>query len=178
MAQPPTVVPLQTVLPQQITPQQQQQQQQQQCQMQSTELKYDNVAKVKSLTWSLKELLVNIMKTAHANITHNAAIDNGLKSTDDSPPRMDKCLEEFFSVCNQIELNLKIVQECTLLQRDSQQYLPLPVSSNKIDSAPAPTQDGTLSYSQYLSTIKSQVSFATAVQEILAEGARKITQGD
>ncbi|XP_023235111.1 mediator of RNA polymerase II transcription subunit 29-like [Centruroides sculpturatus] len=139
MAQPPTVVPLQTVLPQQMTPQQQQQQQQQQqCQMQSAELKYDNVAKVKSLTWSLKELLVVSIVLKHT----------------------------------------KIVQECTLLQRDSQQYLPLPVSSNKIDTAPAPTQDGTLSYSQYLSTIKSQVSFATAVQEILAEGARKITQGD
>ncbi|XP_076305792.1 mediator complex subunit intersex [Tachypleus tridentatus] len=144
----------------------------------STEAKFDNVAKVKGLIWHLKEAFANVIKVAAANIYHNSSVDNGMKTGDDTPPRLDKSLEEVFSICNQIELHLKTIQECSLQLRDSQQYLPLPVLTTKTDVNQGPTQDTTLSYSQYLATVKSQVAFAKNVQEILTEGARKITQNE
>ncbi|XP_035207936.1 mediator of RNA polymerase II transcription subunit 29-like, partial [Stegodyphus dumicola] len=100
------------------------------------------------------------------------------KTLDDTPPRFDKTLEDFFSICNQIELHLKAIQECILQQKDSVQYLPLHVTLGKQDPSSGPSQDGNLSYTQYLSTIKGQVNFAKAVQEMLADGARKITQAE
>lgn len=141
----------------------------------ATELKYDNVNKVKSLIWSLKDALANVMKVAGANVYHSAAG----KTSEDAPSRIDKTLEDFFSICNQIELNLKAIQECTLQQKDSAQYLPLNVLPNKTDSSGGqPPQQEWLTYSQYLSTIKGQVNFGKAIQEMLTEGARKVTQGD
>lgn len=118
--------------------------------------------------------------------------------------RFDKALEEFFSICNQIELHLvsvcalstvyssvcscihifffssdqKTIGECVVQQRDSQKYIPFPVST-KVDSTgviDAVGPEVPISYSQYLSTIKSQIHFAKVVQEILLDGARKITQ--
>lgn len=147
----------------------------QQSQVQQLELKYDNVNKVKTLIWSLKDACANVMKVANARVNHMAAG----KTIEDVPPRFDKTLEDFFSICNQIELHLKAIQECTLQHKDSIQYLPLHVSLGKQEQTSGPVQDGNyLSYIQYLSTIKGQVNFAKSVQEMLSEGARKITQAD
>ncbi|KAH9376208.1 hypothetical protein HPB48_004232 [Haemaphysalis longicornis] len=97
-----------------------------QGQTSTTEVKFDNVAKVKALVWSLKDALS------------------------------------------------RTIQECALQLRDSHQYLPVPVVATKPD--PSNPQDGTLSYSQYINTIRAQVSFAKAVQDVLNEGARRINQ--
>ncbi|XP_077522347.1 mediator complex subunit intersex [Amblyomma americanum] len=148
-----------------------------QSQTSTTEVKFDNVAKVKALVWSLKDALSNLVRVAATNIYHTAAVDNGVRATtsdESTPPRLDKALEDFFSICNQIELNLRTIQECSLQLRDSHQYLPVPVVATKPD--PSNPQDGTLSYSQYINTIRAQVSFAKAVQDVLNEGARRINQ--
>ncbi|KAL1447623.1 hypothetical protein MTO96_028434 [Rhipicephalus appendiculatus] len=162
-----------------------------QGQTSTTEVKFDNVAKVKALVWSLKDALSNLVRVAATNIYHTAAVDNGVEcllnssvyyclageantSDESTPPRLDKALEDFFSICNQIELNLRTIQECALQLRDSHQYLPVPVVATKPD--PSNPQDGTLSYSQYINTIRAQVSFAKAVQDVLNEGARRINQ--
>uniref|UniRef100_A0A0K8RGP9 Mediator of RNA polymerase II transcription subunit 29 n=1 Tax=Ixodes ricinus TaxID=34613 RepID=A0A0K8RGP9_IXORI len=143
----------------------------------ASEIKFDNVAKVKALVWSLKAALSSLVRVAATNIYHTAAVDNGVRSNssdESAPPRLDKSLEDFFSICNQIELNLRTIQECALQLRDSHQYLPVPVVATKPE--PSTAQDGTLSYSQYINTIRAQVSFAKAVQDVLNEGARKINQ--
>ncbi|XP_077537962.1 mediator complex subunit intersex [Haemaphysalis longicornis] len=148
-----------------------------QGQTSTTEVKFDNVAKVKALVWSLKDALSNLTRVAATNIYHTAAVDNGVRSNtsdESTPPRLDKALEDFFSICNQIELSLRTIQECALQLRDSHQYLPVPVVATKPD--PSNPQDGTLSYSQYINTIRAQVSFAKAVQDVLNEGARRINQ--
>lgn len=144
-------------------------------QAQQIELKYDNVNKVKTLIWSLKDSFANVMKVAGARVNHMASG----KTTADTPPRFDKVLEDFFSICNQIELHLKTIQECTLQQKDSMTYLPLHVSLGKQDANAGPTQDGNyLTYSQLVSVIKGQVNFVKSLQEMLNEGSRKITQPD
>lgn len=145
----------------------------------ATEIKYDNVARVKALVWSLKDALSNLVRVAATNIHHTAAVDNGVRSSssdESATPRLDKSLEDFFSICNQIELSLRTIQECALQLRDSHQYLPVPVVATKPE--PSNPQDGTLSYTQYINTIRAQVSFAKAVQDVLNEGARKINQPD
>lgn len=95
---------------------------------QQEQQRYDNVVKVRMLVGSLKDSLSEVVRVAAMNIYHTAAVDNGVRaSSEGPPPRLDKALEEFYSICNQIELNLKTIQECVLQFRDSQQYLPIPV---------------------------------------------------
>jgi hypothetical protein len=123
--------------------------------------------------------LAELMKIAASNINHNSQIDTGLKLSENKVSRFDKSLEEFFSICNQIELHLKTIGECAVQQRDSQKYIPFPVST-KVDNTGVIDANGPevqpISYSQYLSTVKSQIHFAKVVQEILLDGARKINQ--
>lgn len=45
------------------------------------------------------------------------------KSGDGKSTRFDKPLEEFFSICNQIELHLKTIGESVIQQRDGQKYV-------------------------------------------------------
>ena len=143
-------------------------------QAQQIELKYDNVNKVKTLIWSLKDSFSNVMKVAGARVNHMASG----KTAEDTPPRFDKVLEDFFSICNQIELHLKTIQECTLQQKDSITYLPLHVSLGKQDASAGPSQENYLTYSQLVSVIKGQVNFVKSLQDMLNEGSRKITQPD
>jgi len=139
---------------------------------QQTELKYDNVNKVKTLIWSLKDSFATVMKVAGARVNHMAAG----KTIEDAPPRFDKTLEDFFSICNQIELHLKAIQECTMQHKDSLQYLPLNITLGKQDASGGPLQDVSLTYTQYVSTVKGQVSFAKSIQDILTDGVRKVGQ--
>lgn len=142
----------------------------------ATEFKFDNVVKVKALVWSLKEALATLVQVAADNINHTSAVDNGMRPSskeESTLKRLDKTLEDFFSVCNQIELNLRTIQECALQLRDSQQYLPVPVAASKPE--PSNPQDGTLSYSQYITTIRAQVNFAKAILDVLNEGARQLS---
>lgn len=62
--------------------------------------------------------------------------------------------------------------------KNSVHYVPLHVTLGKQDASSGPSQDGNLSYTQYVSTVKGQVNFAKALQEILSEGVRNITKSD
>ncbi|RWS13811.1 mediator of RNA polymerase II transcription subunit 29-like protein [Dinothrombium tinctorium] len=153
-------------------------QSQSQSQMASNETRFDHIAKVRSLVWSLKESLANLMKITAANINHNSQIDCGLKTNEDKVARFDKALEEFFALCNQIESLLKTINECAVQHKDSQKYLQFNVSTLKTEvsgTVEATGPDATISYSQYISTIKSQIHFAKSVQEALIDGAKRIT---
>lgn len=54
----------------------------------------------------LKESLQTLMKVAAQNLIQNTNIDNGQKSSDGPIQRFDKCLEEFYALCDQLELCL------------------------------------------------------------------------
>ncbi|RWS25599.1 mediator of RNA polymerase II transcription subunit 29-like protein [Leptotrombidium deliense] len=118
------------------------------------------------------------MKVTALNINHNSQIDSGVKTTEDKVARFDKALEEFFASCNQIELLLKTINECAIQHRDSQKYLQFNVSTLKSDASGTIENcgpDTVISYSQYISTIKNQIHFAKSVQDVLIEGAKRVT---
>lgn len=93
-------------LPPQNQPQPHPQQQQQQQQQHATPPPSDLVSHVRSLVYELKKCLSNLMSCTASNIIHNSQIDTGAKTSELKATRFDKSLEEFFSLCNQIERHL------------------------------------------------------------------------
>lgn len=116
------------------------------------------------------------LKTA-ANLVHyNQMIDNGpIKGIDNSnqaPPRFDKHLEEFYSICDQIELHLKTSILCLQKNSASQRYLPSQVLFNRVDTTPS--NDNAISYPQYLSTVRQQIAYAKDILDTLICAAQNL----
>ncbi|KAG9327959.1 hypothetical protein JZ751_017192 [Albula glossodonta] len=139
-----------------------QQQQQQQQQQLSQQQDFDPVHRFKMLIPQLKESLQNVMKIAALNLGHTTAIDNGV---------FDKSLEEFYALCDQLELCLRLAYECLSQSIDSAKHSP-----NLVPTATKPdtVQTESLSYTQYLSMIKSQISCAKDIHNALLECSKKI----
>lgn len=140
--------------------------------------KLDNISKVKSLIGPLRESLAATLKTAAHTLHQNSLVDIG--SLKNVPPvdvtthRFDKSMEEFYSICDQIELHLKTSIECMNQSSSSQRYLSLNVQANRTE--PGPNQDLlTLTYPQYLNTVRTQVTFAKEVHGMLLAAAQNIT---
>uniref|UniRef100_W5KCG0 Mediator of RNA polymerase II transcription subunit 29 n=1 Tax=Astyanax mexicanus TaxID=7994 RepID=W5KCG0_ASTMX len=146
-----------------LQPQQQQQLSQQQD--------FDPVHRFKLLIPQLKESLQNVMSIASQNFAYNTSIDNGVKSNDATVQRFDKSLEEFYALCDQLELCLRLAHECLSQSIDSAKHSP-----NLVPTATKPdtVQTESLSYSQYLSMIKSQISCAKDIHNALLECSKKI----
>lgn len=84
------------------------QQQQPPQQPQPPAEKLDNISSIKSLIGPLKESLARTMKAAALSLHQNNMTDT-IKGSDNAssvPPRFDKHLEEFYSICDQIESHL------------------------------------------------------------------------
>ncbi|KAL2077414.1 hypothetical protein ACEWY4_026918 [Coilia grayii] len=132
---------------------------------------FDPVHRFKMLIPQLKESLQNVMTIASLNFQHNTAIDNGIKSNDAAVQRFDKSLEEFYALCDQVELCLRLAHECLSQSIDSAKHSPnLVPTATKPDTVP----NEALSYSQYLSMIKSQISCAKDIHNALLECSKKI----
>lgn len=108
---------MQQASPQQMVQQQPPPQQQQQPPPQQAE-KIDNISRIKSLIGPLRESLSMTMKTAAQSLQQNNMADIGTnKGVDNAgavPPRFDKHLEEFYSICDQIESHLVNYIKCYL----------------------------------------------------------------
>uniref|UniRef100_A0A4W5LCC6 Mediator of RNA polymerase II transcription subunit 29 n=1 Tax=Hucho hucho TaxID=62062 RepID=A0A4W5LCC6_9TELE len=91
--------------------------------------------------------------------------------SDASVQRFDKSLEEFYALCDQLELCLRLAYECLSQSIDSAKHSP-----NLVPTATKPdtVQTESLSYSQYLSMIKSQISCAKDIHNALLECSKKI----
>uniref|UniRef100_A0A6V7IU85 Mediator of RNA polymerase II transcription subunit 29 n=1 Tax=Bracon brevicornis TaxID=1563983 RepID=A0A6V7IU85_9HYME len=159
--------------------QQQAQQQQQQQQQQTTE-KLDNMSKVKFLIGPLREALAMALKTAAHTLHQNSLVDIGsLKGIDPPDHRFNKNMEEFYSICDQIELHLKTAIECLSQNSSSVRYLPVPVIPTRMDPMPpAPNEGPTLTYPQFLMTVKAQVAYAREVHDTLMQAARTISPSE
>ncbi|KAJ9574708.1 hypothetical protein L9F63_008121 [Diploptera punctata] len=169
-------------VPQQPGPGTPQQQQMQQPMPQQAQEKLDNISKVKSLITPLRESLALTLKTAAQTLHQNNLVDVGsfhdfivLKGVDVPMPRFDKNMEEFYSICDQIELHLKTSIECLSQGSASQRYLPLQVALTRTD--PIPGQE-MLTYPQYLATVRAQVSFAKEVHDMLVGAAQNVAPGE
>ncbi|XP_076393311.1 mediator of RNA polymerase II transcription subunit 29-like [Megachile rotundata] len=162
----------------QQTQQQQVQQQQQQQQQQQTQEKLDNISKVKSLIGPLRESLAIALKTAAHTLHQNSLVDVGsLKGIDQPDHRFNKNMEEFYSICDQIELHLKTSIECLSQNSSSLRYLPVSVIPTRTDTVGA--QEGpALTYPQFLMTVRAQVAYVREIHDTLVSAAHSITSGE
>ncbi|KAK6631679.1 hypothetical protein RUM43_013743 [Polyplax serrata] len=140
--------------------------------------KLDNISKVKSLIIPLRESLSSTLKTAAQALHQNSLIDAGsTKGVDAVIPRFDKNLEEFYSICDQIELHLKTASECLTQGSSSARYLQFPVAPTRTE--PLGYQDGnSLTYPQYLATVRTQVAYAKEIHDSLAATAQTIAPSE
>lgn len=122
------------------------------------------------------------LKTAAQLVQYNNLIDNGpIKGIDNSnqaPPRFDKHLEEFFSICDQIELHLKTAILCLHQNSASQRYLPTNVMTASITPIPINDNNNALSYPQYLATVRQQIGYAKDIHDTLICAAQNISPSD
>ena len=85
----------------------------------------------------------------------------------------ESSLEDFFSVCDQIEANLKTALEIHAQSSASLRYMTIPPVPNKVDlsgAGPGANSDG-LSYQQYLQTAKQQAHFTSETRNQLIKAA-------
>ncbi|XP_783567.1 mediator of RNA polymerase II transcription subunit 29 [Strongylocentrotus purpuratus] len=132
---------------------------------------HDAIAKVKMTVVLLKEALRNLMKISAQAFAHSATIDNTTKTSDEIAARFDKSLEEFYSLCDQLELSLRLAYDCTTQFMDGARYTPVPlVHSHKPDMMPTEA----LTYGQYISTVKAQIQCASDVHTALLDCCQKL----
>lgn len=119
------------------------------------------------------------------------------KTIEENAPRFDKALEDFYSLCNQVELYLvrpviflffslifvcfpkRTTLECTIQSRDSRSYLPFNVSKElPPDVNQMQQRQDAVTYQQYLNIIRQQVTYAKSIYEILSDSVRQIKDSD
>ncbi|GAB0097349.1 Mediator of RNA polymerase II transcription subunit 29 [Sergentomyia squamirostris] len=143
--------------------------------------KIDNISKAKSLVGPLRESLSATIKAAAQNLHHNNMTDVGtIKGDNSAPPRFDKYLEEFYSICDQMELHLKTSIQCIQQSNSSNHFLPLTVAATRVDPMPHPPPENPpmLSYPQYLSTVRSQIAYAKEIHDTLICAAQNISASE
>jgi len=161
---------------QQAQQQLQQVQQMQQPQQQAPQ-PLDNITKIKSLVVPLRETLALTIKTAAQTLNQNSQIDSGSqKAPDIQIPRFDKNLEEFYSICDQIELHLKTSIKCLSQAESSNRYLNLPVVPTRSENLGM--NENSLTYPQFLATVGAQVSYTKEIHETLLAAAQNISPSD
>uniref|UniRef100_A0A8U8BTZ1 Mediator of RNA polymerase II transcription subunit 29 n=1 Tax=Geospiza parvula TaxID=87175 RepID=A0A8U8BTZ1_GEOPR len=94
---------------------------------------FDPVQRFRLLLPQLKESLQTLMKVAAQNLVQNSSIDNGQKSADGALQRFDKSLEEFYALCDQLELCLRLAHECLAQSFDSAKHAPALVRGAKAE---------------------------------------------
>ncbi|KAL7293384.1 hypothetical protein TKK_0013150 [Trichogramma kaykai] len=142
--------------------------------MQQPQEKLDNISKVKGLIGPLRDSLSLALKSAAQTLHQNSLIDVS-KSTEVPDQRFNKNLEEFYSICDQIELNLKTSIECLNQNSSSGRYMPVSVMSARNENMGV--QDA-LNYSQYLATARSQVQYAKDIYNTLNNAAQSISNNE
>ncbi|KAI4470252.1 mediator of rna polymerase ii transcription subunit 29 [Holotrichia oblita] len=136
----------------------------------------DNISKIKSLISPLRESLSNTIKTAAQTLNQNCQVDVGSQKEVGQQIRFDKNLEEFYSLCDQIELHLKTSIKCISQLESSQRYLHLHVAPTRTESLGMP--DNTLAYPQFLATANAQVSFTKEIHDTLVAAAQNISPSE
>ncbi|XP_064601015.1 mediator of RNA polymerase II transcription subunit 29-like [Liolophura sinensis] len=151
----------------------------QSSQIQQSAIDVDPIAKFQLLLPTLKHSLVNLMKISSQVLQQNGFTDGGRGKLSESPSpqqKFEKSLEEFYSICDQIEVNLRLALETHCEIADSVKNTPVPLHGQKLDSTVS--HDGQTSqsglYSQYLTIVQAQINCAKELHEMLTESARKL----
>lgn len=88
------------------------------------------------------------------------------KNDSQNMPRFDKHLEEFYSICDQIELNLVTAKRCLQQIAQAQTHLPVPV-------VPI-AQDNAMTYLQFRELVITQLTYAKDIHDTLQMAAQNI----
>ncbi|XP_073752120.1 mediator of RNA polymerase II transcription subunit 29-like [Callorhinus ursinus] len=131
--------------------------------LQQQQQDFDPVQRYKMLIPQLKESLQTLMKVPAQNLIQNTNIDNGQKSSDGPIQRFDKCLEEFYALCDQLELCLRLAHECLSQSCDSAKHSPTLVPTA---TKPDAVQPDSLPYPQYLAVIKAQIALLDCANKV------------
>lgn len=135
----------------------------------------DNIGKIKASLIPLKESLQNTFKAAAAVLQKNSAVDN-LKRDNCDPPKFEKHLEDFYSICDQIELHLITAASCIQQQNSAQKYLPGNVASMPFNMSD--NQMNVMSYSNYLNTVRAHVSTSKDLHDTFISASQNISSSD
>ncbi|XP_058793403.1 mediator of RNA polymerase II transcription subunit 29 [Phymastichus coffea] len=142
-------------------------------QPQQPQEKGDSISKVKGLVSQLRDSLSVALKTAGHTLLTNSLIDTS-KSTEPPDQRFNKSIEEFYSICDQMELHLRTSIECIGQNVSSTRYMPIGVTTRTENVG---VQDA-LTYPQYLLIVRSQVQYVKLISDMLTSVANKITNPD
>ena len=94
------------------------------------------------------------------------------KGSDINAQRFDKQLEEFYSICDQIELNLQAAISCASQVSSSQRHISAQV--NTIRQEPILNQEY-LTYPTYVNVAKNQVAYVKDVIDALNDAAQNLS---
>lgn len=94
------------------------------------------------------------------------------KGTETNVPRFDKQLEEFYSICDQIELNLQAAIGCASQISTSHRHVPSTVSIARQE--PVINQE-MMSYPNYVGVAKTQVAYVKDVIDTLNDAAQNLS---
>ena len=139
----------------------------------------DPIGKFKIVYPMMKKTLQTLMELAAQIFHQNSNVDTCSNRNETQPfDRFDKCLEEFYAQCDQIEVALRLALECHGQAVESMRNAPVyvPLIPNAPNKPPGADQQEPLTYSQYLSLTRSQVSFAREIHSCLQECVRKMNE--
>lgn len=111
-----------------------------------------------------KDTLANVMRLANQAIDQNAEVDLGTKTTEGPNNKLEKSLEDFYIACDQLQLYLGLMRETASQTHDSGRYTPKPIFSSKTENVA-----GTQTYSEYLSTVRTQIAATKELHDMLSE---------
>ena len=84
--------------------------------------------------------------------------------------RFESNLEDFYAICDQIELHLKSAVDCINQTTSSNRYMPVPPHPSRLDTTGGQQTDF-LPYNAYVATSKQQVKFANEIKQLLVQAA-------
>ncbi|XP_022810385.1 mediator of RNA polymerase II transcription subunit 29-like [Stylophora pistillata] len=111
-----------------------------------------------------KDTLANVMRLANLAIDQNAEVDLGTKTTEVSNNKLEKSLEDFYIACDQLQLFLGLMSESATQTRNRGRYTPKPICSSKTENL-----TGTQTYTEYLSTVRTQIAATKELHELLSD---------
>ncbi|XP_068683464.1 mediator of RNA polymerase II transcription subunit 29-like [Montipora foliosa] len=127
----------------------------------ATSSEAEHIAKVIK---TVKEALAVVMKSANTAISQNSEVDLGVKSAEGSNNKLEKSLEDFYNACDQLQLYLELMRETEKQTQLSLKYTPRPVPNGRTDNTA-----GTQTYTDYLSTVRTQIAASKELKDILSE---------
>ncbi|XP_061174689.1 mediator of RNA polymerase II transcription subunit 29-like [Saccostrea echinata] len=135
----------------------------------------DPIYRFKLLLPRLKESLVNLMKIAGTCLHHNSQqLEDSMSSVESQLQKFEKSLEEFYSMCDQVEISLRLALEGSQLNADTVKFIPACVNIPN-EKGELPSTQRIMQYPQYQAIVRQQIHSAKELHDLLLQYAQKIS---